>query len=75
MNSFEERLARLELITEKMRDKNVPLEESMKLFDEGIALSEQLEKELESYERKVEKLVNLPPVDGSGETDFQDFSA
>lgn len=73
MEIFEDRLGRLEKIAEKMRDRNIPLEESMRLYDEGIKLSEALEKELSTYERKVEQLVNLPPVDGSGDPDLEEF--
>ena len=56
-----------------MRDRDVPLEEAMALFDEGAALSKQLEEELQGFERKVEKLANLPPAEGGGEVQLEEF--
>lgn len=73
MKGFEERLERLEELAEMIRDRDVPLEKAMALFDEGVVLSKGLEKELQGFERKIEKLSNEPPLDGSGETDLQSF--
>lgn len=73
MKGFEEKLAHLEKLAERIRDREVPLEEAMALFDEGVVLSEGLEKELEGFERKVEILANEPPVDGSGEAELKPF--
>ena len=60
MKSFEERLARLEELSEKIKEGEVPLEEAVSLFEEGIKLSKGLEKELSKIERKVEILINQP---------------
>jgi exodeoxyribonuclease VII small subunit len=60
MKSFEERLDRLEEISEKMQKGNIPLEEAVDLFEEGIKLSKGLEKELSKIERRIEILVNKP---------------
>ena len=46
MKSFEERLTRLEELSEKIKDGNIPLEEAVALFEEGINLAKGLEKEL-----------------------------
>ena len=73
MKGFEERLDRLEKLAEEIRDRDVPLEKAMELFDEGVALSRGLEKELEGFERKIEILKNEPPVDGGGETVLEEF--
>ena len=73
MKGFEERLAELEKIADDIRDREIPLEKAMKLFDEGVEISRGLEKELEGFERKVEILRNEPPVDGSGETELEEF--
>lgn len=73
MTGFEEKLGHLEKLAEQIRDRDVPLEEAMALFDEGVKLSEGLEKELEGFERKVEILANEPPVDGSGEAELKPF--
>ncbi len=60
MKSFEERLARLEELSEKIKEGDLPLEEAVSLFEEGIELSKGLEKELSKIERKVEILINKP---------------
>ncbi len=63
MQSFEERLARLEELSEKIKQGDLPLEEAVSLFEEGIELSQGLEKELSKIERKVEILINRPTED------------
>lgn len=63
MKSFEERLARLEALSEKIKQGDLPLEEAVSLFEEGIELSKGLEKELSKIERKVEILINRPTED------------
>ena len=63
MKSFEERLARLEELSEKIKQGDLPLEEAVSLFEEGIDLSKGLEKELSKIERKVEILINRPTED------------
>ncbi len=60
MKSFEDRLDRLEEISEHMQKGNIPLEEAVELFEEGIKLSKGLEKELVKIERRIEILVNKP---------------
>ena len=60
MNSFEERLARLEELSETIRKGDLPLEQAIELFEEGMKLSRSLEKELGKVERKVEMLINNP---------------
>ena len=66
--SFEERLARLDAIGQKMRDGELELEEAVKLFDEGMRLAKELEKELSRIERKVQILVNDPEASGEEPT-------
>jgi len=58
MKDFEKRLAHLEHIAEKMRDPDLPLEQSFLLFEEGIALAKELRKELDELQGKVEILLN-----------------
>ncbi len=67
MKSFEERLARLEQLSEKLKTGNIPLEEAVTVFEEGIKLAKELQKELTRIERKVEILLN-EPVKKEGET-------
>ena len=54
---FEAALARLEEIVEELEKGDLPLEKSLKLFEEGIKLSRVCNKRLEEAERKVEILV------------------
>lgn len=60
MKGFEERLARLEELNEKISEGNIPLDEAVSLFEEGIKLAKSLEKDLSKVERRVELLVNQP---------------
>jgi exodeoxyribonuclease VII small subunit len=60
MKSFEERLARLEELNEKISEGKIPLDAAVALFEEGIKLARSLEKDLGRVERKVELLVNQP---------------
>jgi exodeoxyribonuclease VII small subunit len=60
MKSFEEKLERLEEISEQMQKGGIPLEQAVELFEEGIKISKGLEKELSKIERRIEILVNSP---------------
>ena len=60
MKGFEERLERFEELNEKISEGNIPLDEAVGLFEEGIKLAKSLEKDLSRVERKVELLVNQP---------------
>jgi exodeoxyribonuclease VII small subunit len=53
--SFEEKLARLHEIVEKVEGETLPLEESMKLYEEGKLLVADLNKTLEEAEKKIGK--------------------
>ncbi len=57
MPKFEECLQRLEAIVKEMERGDLPLEESLKLFEEGVALSASCRKELEDAEGKIEILL------------------
>jgi exodeoxyribonuclease VII small subunit len=54
---FEECLQRLEAIVAEMERGDLPLEQSLKLFEEGIVLSGSCRAELEEAESKVEILL------------------
>jgi exodeoxyribonuclease VII small subunit len=54
---FEECLQRLEQIVDELEKGNVPLEQALKLFEEGLKLSSSCRKELEEAEGKVEILL------------------
>jgi exodeoxyribonuclease VII small subunit len=57
MPSFEESLKKLESIVDKLEKGDLSLEESLKLFEEGVGLSAVCKKELEEAEGKVEMLI------------------
>ncbi len=54
---FEDCLQRLEKIVDELEKGNVPLEQALKLFEEGMQLSSSCRKELEEAEGKVEILL------------------
>jgi exodeoxyribonuclease VII small subunit len=54
---FERCLARLEEIVKKLETANLPLDDAMKLFEEGVALSRDCQKQLEDAEGRVEILM------------------
>ena len=54
---FEDALARLEAIVNELEKGDLPLNDSLKIFEEGIKLSKTCLKILDDSERKVEILV------------------
>ena len=54
---FEDAFGKLENIVKKLEEGNLSLEESMKLFEEGINLSKVCALKLENAEKKVEILI------------------
>jgi exodeoxyribonuclease VII small subunit len=55
--SFEADLAKLEDIVRKLEEGNLPLDESLKLYEEGVAAYRRCHKTLGEAELKVRKLV------------------
>ncbi|MGH7314521.1 MAG: exodeoxyribonuclease VII small subunit [Candidatus Rokuibacteriota bacterium] len=53
---FEDCLARLEQIVSALESGNLPLEESLRVFEEGVALTRHCAKYLDEAERKIEIL-------------------
>ena len=64
--SFEERLERLESLGDEIRKSDIPLDDAIKAFEEGIKLARALEKDLEKVESRIEILMN-DPEDGEEE--------
>ncbi|HJR76673.1 MAG TPA: exodeoxyribonuclease VII small subunit [Nitrospiraceae bacterium] len=54
---FEQAMARLEAIVTELEKGELPLDDSLRIFEEGIRLSKTCLKMLEEAERKVEILV------------------
>ena len=69
MKNFEERLERLETLGERIRRTDIPLDEALNAFEEGIRLARTLEKDLEKIDSRVEILMNGTdaPCEESGE--------
>jgi len=55
--NFEKALAELETLVEDMEQGNLSLEESLKRFEKGIALSTECQQALQSAELKIKELV------------------
>jgi len=74
MKNFEQRLERLELLGEQIRKTDIPLDEALKAFEEGIKLARSLEKELEKIDSRIEILINSAdtPPDESPELELFD---
>lgn len=66
--SFENAMERLEKIVESLENGEYPLEESLKLFEEGVKLVKLCNTKLESVEGSIKKLVNV-----NGELVEKDF--
>jgi|TARA_E500000331_G_scaffold240498_1_gene230897 exodeoxyribonuclease VII small subunit len=56
-NNFENALNRLEEISDLLENEDTPLEDSIKLFEEGIELKEFCEEKLKSAKLKIDKIV------------------
>ena len=54
--TFDESLRRLEQIVEQMEQGDVPLEESLKLYEEGISLSRVCAQKLQQAELTIKRL-------------------
>ncbi len=54
---FEDALKKLEGIVKKLEDGDLPLEESLKYFEEGVKLSRLCAHKLDEAEKKVEILI------------------
>jgi exodeoxyribonuclease VII small subunit len=67
---FEKKLTRLEELVAKMESGDLPLEDSLKFFEEGIKLSRECNTQLASAEQKVKLLLS---VDAQGNPNTEDF--
>lgn len=55
--SFEEHVERLEAIVRTLETGDTSLEESLQLFEEGIALARALKKQLDDTEKRIEQIL------------------
>ncbi len=65
---FEKKLEKLENISELMREDTLNLDQSIKSFEDGMKLAEELEKELSQFEKRVQIL-----TEKNGEDHLEDF--
>jgi exodeoxyribonuclease VII small subunit len=68
---FEQAMARLEAIVAELEKGELSLDESLKIFEEGVRLSKHCLKVLEEAERKIEVLVQ----DKNGKKQLRAFTA
>ena len=54
--SYEQALARLELIIRALENDKIPLEDSLKYYEEGVVIVRRLSAELDEAERKIKIL-------------------
>jgi exodeoxyribonuclease VII small subunit len=60
MANFEEKLTSLEAVVERLERGELSLDESVKLFEEGVKLSNACKQELEQAEGRIQLLVEGP---------------
>jgi len=73
MKNFEERLERLEVLGEQIRKTDIPLDEALKAFEEGIKLARTLEKDLEKIDSRIELLMNSAEAPGEDSPELDLF--
>lgn len=56
--TFKDKLKRLDEIVEQISSMSLPLDESIKLYEEGSGIIKNLEQELKDAESKIETIVN-----------------
>lgn len=54
--TFESGMTQLEALTEQIGDGNLPLEETIRLYEQGMALCAQLENELNGSQKRIEQI-------------------
>jgi exodeoxyribonuclease VII small subunit len=57
--SFEDAVKRLSEIVQKLERGDLPLEESLLLFEEGVGLSRASQEKLDSAQKRVEELLGI----------------
>ncbi|MDR1836512.1 MAG: exodeoxyribonuclease VII small subunit [Treponema sp.] len=73
MKSFEDRLTQLETLGEQIRKTDIPLDEALKAFEEGIRLAKGLESDLEKIENRIELLMNSAEAPADEPPDLELF--
>ena len=68
-NEFEKAFQQLEKIVQRLESEELPLDESLRLFEEGITLSRFCHAKLEEVEKKIELIL----ADAKGEPRTEPF--
>lgn len=74
MASFEEQLTRLEAVVDRLERGDLTLDESVRLFEDGVRLSNACKGELDAAEGRIQVLLETPsgmkatPMELDGET-------
>ncbi len=72
--SFEDEMRRLTQIVDRLEEGELPLEESLELFEEGVCLARKSQAKLDAAEKRVEQLLSIDE-DGKPLTrEFEDKS-
>lgn len=64
---FQDAMNRLDEIVALLNNSSLELEEAMKYFEEGLALSKQCEKQLKEFENKMDQLMVAKENDDESE--------
>ena len=59
MKTFEEKMKRLEEITKVLENNEESMDNSLKLFEEGLTLTKELEVQLKNYQKKINELIEV----------------
>ena len=70
-NDFEKAFKELETIVQRLEAEEVPLDESLRLFEQGISLSRFCHQRLEEVEKKIELIL----ADAKGQPRVEPFEA
>ena len=74
MKKLEDELKELEEISEAIKDPQISLEDALKLFENGIALSRALEKKIDKIDGKIRMLMNGPEIAKPSDAELNLFS-
>ena len=75
VKNFEQRLERLEFLGEQIRKTDIPLDEALRAFEEGIKLAKNLEKDLDKIESRIEILMNDADAPADESVELELFEA
>jgi exodeoxyribonuclease VII small subunit len=70
-NEFEKAFQQLETIVKRLESEEMPLDESLQLFEEGVRLSRFCNQKLEEVEKKIELIL----ADAKGQPHIEPFES